>query len=131
MVNANSTSSRTSKRNAGPVETGLASTPAEELVEALKLPPLRPRFDPKLMSGHSEELGRAGELLSRAYTTASVVSTLASIVRRNQIARGLDEECFTLVEEDHLLSAVEMLSDELSKSLCRAADHFDNELGGA
>lgn len=110
--------------------TGNASTSAEELAEALNLPSIRQRFDAKLMRAHSAELGQAGELLSQAYATASVVSTLASIVRRSQIARDLDQECLTTAEEDHLLSAVGMLSHGLSETLCHAADRFDNELEG-
>lgn len=121
MASANNTGTHTSNRNAGP---------AEDLDEKFSLPPIRPRFDPKLMSGHSTELGRAGELLSQAYAITSAVSTLASIARRSQIARDLGNEYLSPSEEDHLLSAAAMLSHELSETLCKAADRFDNELEG-
>lgn len=101
---------------------------ADEILKNLDLPPVPPRFDPKLMCRHSELLGQAGELLSRAYATANAVATIATIVRKSQIARELDEEVLTSSEEDHLLGAVTLLSEQLSETLCHAADHFDNEL---
>lgn len=124
MANANSTLSRTPKRNAGP---------AEELAEKLIFHKSPTRFNAERMARHGLMLGRSGELLSTAYATAGAVGAMARIVRASQIARQCGTDCLTQSDEDHILHAVEILAEQLSDSLCYAADEFDDELtkGGA
>lgn len=109
------------------------ATAADEILKNLDLPPVPQRFPTKLMRKQGELLGRAGDLLSHAYATANSVAAIATVVRRSQIARELDDEVLTSCEEDNLLSAVTLLAEQLSKTLCNAADRFDDKLskGGA
>lgn len=106
----------------------LEATAADEILQNFDLPPVPRRFPTKLMRKQGELLGRSGDLLSHAYATANSVAVIADVVRRSQIAREMDDEVLTSREEDHLLAAVTLLSEQLSETLCRAADRFDDEL---
>lgn len=108
-------------------------TPVDEIVKNFDLPPVPQRFPAKLMRKQGELLGQAGDLLSHAYATANSIAAIATVVRRSQIARELDDEVLTSCEEDHLLAAVTLLAEQLSETLCNAADRFGDELskGGA
>lgn len=108
-------------------------TSVGEIVDSLDLPPVPQRFPTKLMRNHDALLGRSGDLLSHAYAIANSVAVIADVVRRSQIIREMDDEVLTSREEDHLLAAVTLLSEQLSETLCHAADCFDDELskGGA
>jgi hypothetical protein len=90
---------------------------------------LNARFNEKRMSEHSRELEYAGKLLSDSYETARVISSIANLIRANQLASAFDEDVLNQNDEDCLLSAINLLADGMSNRLCNAADKMDRDLG--
>lgn len=86
------------------------------------------RFDEPRMTAQSELLGYCGRNLSAAFEAARVAAEMAIMIRANGVARDLDEEVFNQHQEDCLLSAVILLTENLASDLCHAADHVGNQL---
>lgn len=131
MANANSTSSRTSKRDAKPMKSMPVDVQERALAEDMQVyvfdNPIQ-RFPVEKMAMNSDLLERAGDRLSDAYATAGAIEAIAGIVRRSALAKENGDPTLPGNTEDHLMSAIELLSRGLGESLCGSADWFEKRL---
>jgi len=117
MAKADSTSSRSPVRNEGAAES--------QAFEPLSRPILR--FNEDALADHSHYLAYAVRHLNRAFETAGAVSAIARIVRRSQLLAEDGQRLLGQNDEDHLLSAIDLLGSGLADDLDAAADYLDEK----
>jgi len=73
-------------------------------------------------------LEHVGRLLTQAYEVTRVISVLADVVRANQIAKSVDDlPPLSPHQEDSVLSAIGIMSDQMQSLLCSNADSFEDQ----
>jgi hypothetical protein len=91
-------------------------------------------FDTASMAEHGRALGVSGRLLNKSHETALAVSVLAQIVRASMLNAEAERPQLKPHEEDGIMAAIILLTEELGEDLCTGADkvlkHLNQHMEG-